>query len=280
MNTLKDFAAVANIDLKPIKAKLMHVASGEGWSQERVDAIEKEYRRFLYLMMVYPHEQTSPSVDVDIFWHYHILDTAKYAADCEQAFGYFLHHYPYVGMEGADDDALVHSRSGERMRELYESTFGEAYPGGAAYCGSTTAAADDAGATAAAAYCGAARTPAYCGATKVKRAYCGAAATETAYCGVAGAGSASACSKKPAYCGVAIASAAYCGVTSAQGAAGRMTNAKAAYCGIANNKHAYCGVANGKAAYCGIASGKAACCGVTEGPGDDVNIAAPAAAVH
>jgi hypothetical protein len=79
-------------------------------------------------MKLYPEEDTAPLVDVDTFWHYHILDTMKYARDCEQAFGYFLHHYPYVGMRGGDDEQF-RLDSGERMRELYEATFGEDYPG-------------------------------------------------------------------------------------------------------------------------------------------------------
>jgi hypothetical protein len=126
MNTNDLFKAVMQLDLEPIKKKLMHVASGEGWSLEKANAVEKEYRRFLCLMKLYPEEDTAPLVDVDTFWHYHILDTMKYARDCEQAFGYFLHHYPYVGMRG--DDEQFRLDSGERMRELYEATFGEAYP--------------------------------------------------------------------------------------------------------------------------------------------------------
>jgi hypothetical protein len=128
MNANDLFKAVMQLDLEPIKMKLMHVASGEGWSLEKANAVEKEYRRFLCLMKMYPEEDTAPLVDVDTFWHYHILDTMKYAADCEQAFGYFLHHYPYVGMRG-DDDEQFRLDSGNRMRELYEATFGEAYPG-------------------------------------------------------------------------------------------------------------------------------------------------------
>jgi hypothetical protein len=127
MKANASFTAVMELDLEPIKAKLMHAASGEGWSREKADAVEQEYRRFLCLMKMYPHEQTAPLVDVDTFWHYHILDTMKYAQDCERAFGYFLHHYPYVGMRGGDD-AQVRIDSGERMRTLYEATFGEAYP--------------------------------------------------------------------------------------------------------------------------------------------------------
>ncbi|SDC76155.1 hypothetical protein SAMN05428966_102280 [Massilia sp. PDC64] len=131
MNTNDLFKAVMQLDLEPIKMKLMHAASGEGWSLEKANAVEKEYRRFLCLMKMYPDEDTAPLVDVDTFWHYHILDTMKYAADCEQAFGYFLHHYPYVGM-GGEDDEQFRLDSGDRMRELYEATFGETYPGAAA----------------------------------------------------------------------------------------------------------------------------------------------------
>jgi len=126
MISADSFKVIADLDLEPIKVKLMHVASGEGWSLQRANAVEFEYRRFLYLMKSFPQEETAPLVDVDTFWHYHILDTLKYAVDCEQVFGYFLHHFPYIGLRGEDDEA-AHERVGERMKELYEATFGESY---------------------------------------------------------------------------------------------------------------------------------------------------------
>jgi len=122
----QDLHAIAALDLEPIKVKLMHEESGEGWTLERANAVEFEYRRFLYLMKKFPNEQTAPLVDVDTFWHYHILDTMKYAADCEAVFGHFLHHFPYIGLRG-DDDEAAHVRVGQRMQQLYEDTFGEAY---------------------------------------------------------------------------------------------------------------------------------------------------------
>jgi len=128
MNANDLFKAVTELNLDQIKMKLMHVESGEGWSLEKANAVEKEYRRFLCLMKLFPEENTAPLVDVDTFWHYHILDTMKYAADCEQVFGYFLHHYPYVGMDGTDEDEQFRLDSGNRMQALYESVFGEAYP--------------------------------------------------------------------------------------------------------------------------------------------------------
>jgi hypothetical protein len=140
MNFNLEYAAIAALDLNPIKFKLMH-KSGEGWSRAHADAVELEYRRFLFLMEKFPNEVTAPVVDVDTFWHYHILDTMKYAADCESVFGYFLHHFQYYGMRGEEDFAAL-AVAGNRMQELYEQTFGVAQfagvhdaarPDGAAY---------------------------------------------------------------------------------------------------------------------------------------------------
>jgi hypothetical protein len=200
------FNAIRELDLDPIKVKLMHVESGEGWSRDKADAVETEYRRFLYLMKAFPNEQTAPLVDVDTFWHYHILDTVKYAADCERAFGYFLHHYPYVGMRGEDDEA-VRVRSGERMRELYEATFGASYAAAAeaiAFCGIASTAPAFCGVTAAA-FCGVSTKPAFCGVTAATSAFCGVTAARPAFCGVNAA--------TPAFCGVTAVQAAFCGIT-------------------------------------------------------------------
>jgi hypothetical protein len=188
-----DFAAIAALDLDRIKTKLCHVESGEGWSRARADAVEVEYKRFLFLMKAYPTEQTVPSVEIDTFWHYHILDTVKYAADCKAAFGYFLHHDPAVGLAG-ESEAAERSRRAERMDELYAATFG-APAAAASYTGA---------ANAAAAWCGMAtsdKPKAWCGmATSVKAAaWCGMATSEkaAAWCGMATS------EKAAAWCGMA-----------------------------------------------------------------------------
>ena len=120
------YKAISELDLTAITSKLMHPKAGEGWSQDKANAIEQEYRRFLYLMKAYPDVQTAPMENVDTFWHYHILDTMKYAADCEHAFGYFVHHFPYLGLRGEDDEVAL-ADAGERMKSLYEDVFGETY---------------------------------------------------------------------------------------------------------------------------------------------------------
>jgi hypothetical protein len=117
--------AVQALDLDPIKFKLMHDESGKGWSQEHVDAVEKEYRRFLCLKKLYPDEVIVPAPDVEHFWRYHILDTLKYVVDCKELFGGFLHHDHQVTMRAADD-AQFRSEREARLRTLVEATFGVA----------------------------------------------------------------------------------------------------------------------------------------------------------
>src|SRR5688572_19376486 len=95
-------AAIQALDLEPIKFKLMDPDEGKGWSRETAEHMEGEYKKFLTLLVKYPEATIAPSKDVDAFWHGHILDTMKYAEDCERVFGYFLHHFPYFGMRGAD----------------------------------------------------------------------------------------------------------------------------------------------------------------------------------
>ena len=93
-------AAIAALDLDPIKLKLMDPEEGQGWSREYVERMEVAYKRYLTLLAKFPEETIAPTKDVDKFWHAHILDTMKYAEDCERTFGYFLHHFPYFGMRG------------------------------------------------------------------------------------------------------------------------------------------------------------------------------------
>ena len=194
MDTNDSFKAIADLNLDAIKVKLMHRESGEGWSLEKANAVEFEYRRFLILMKQFPQEETAPLMDVDTFWHYHILDTLKYAADCEQVFGYFLHHFPYIGLRGEDDEA-AHQRVGERMKQLYEQTFGEDYiRAETAYSGRAVQAAFSSAAVQATAYSGRA----------VQTAFSSAAVQATAYSGRATGAAGTAFSSAPATLAAAL----------------------------------------------------------------------------
>lgn len=243
--------AVFALDLDPIKFKLMDKKEGQGWSRAKVDAVEVEYRRFLALTAKYPDQVIAPDTDVDKFWHGHILDTMKYAEDCEHVFGYFLHHFPYFGMRDEEDAANLASAA-ENTRKLYEKEFAAgAGKDASAYCAATAAycaatakqdaayCAATAGKQAGSAYCAAAAKPdaAYCAATAGKQA-------DSAYC-------AAAAKPAAAYCAAAAgkqAESAYCAASAKQ---------EAAYCAAAAGKQAdgaYCAAA--AASYCAVVTGK------------------------
>ncbi|MEO3853527.1 hypothetical protein [Acrocarpospora sp. B8E8] len=117
-------ARVDALDLEPIAYKLMHPEPGRvGVTLAQADQLIGAYRLFLKLCGWYPRESIVPSTAVDEAWHTHILDTAKYAQDCEEVFGYFLHHFPYLGLRGADDEALSRASSA-RSGELFRLHFG------------------------------------------------------------------------------------------------------------------------------------------------------------
>jgi hypothetical protein len=122
----EDFSAIAALDLDPIKQEILRSKAAKGWTPARVSTVEQEYRRFLCLAKAFPGTVFAPIVDVDEFWHYHILNTRKYARDCQSIFGYFLHHFPYAGMRGKEDEEAL-ERAGVRTRQMYEETFAESY---------------------------------------------------------------------------------------------------------------------------------------------------------
>lgn len=115
---------INELDLEPIIVKIMDKVEGKGWSLEYAQLIEAEYRKFLLLILKYPDEAIVPPQQVDEFWHYHILDTMKYAQDCEEIFGYFVHHFPYFGMRG-EEDAKNLKDAWSKTCSLYVENFGE-----------------------------------------------------------------------------------------------------------------------------------------------------------
>lgn len=226
--------AIFALDLDPIKFKLMDKKEGHGWTREKADRLEIEYRRFLALTAKYPQEVIAPSTDVDKFWHGHILDTMKYAEDCHRIFGYFLHHFPYFGMRDAEDAANLENAAAT-TRRLYEQEFGGGKAEDAAYCARVAKPEESA-------YCarvaGAAEDSAYCArvAAPEDSAYCARVAAPTddaAYCARVAA------PQDSAYCArvaTPAEDAAYCA---------RVAEPAAAYCarvagGADSHTSAYC----------------------------------------
>lgn len=117
---------VQSINLENVKHKLQlpKEQEGEGWSLEKCEEAEKEYKRFLTLIKIYPDTVFVPNKLMDEMWHRHILDTAAYRKDCQQVFGVFLDHYPYYGLNGKEDKANL-DQDFLRTKVLYALQFGE-----------------------------------------------------------------------------------------------------------------------------------------------------------
>lgn len=120
---------IQELDLNMIKLKLMDPDEGRGWDAELCELLLLEYRRFLALARRYPDRTVVPSRLLDQVWHAHILDTQNYALDCNRIFGYFLHHYPYLGMgQSASNDRQALLHAAEETLQLYRCHFGEPPP--------------------------------------------------------------------------------------------------------------------------------------------------------
>ena len=231
-------AAIQALDLEPIKFKLMDTEEGQGWPREYVEQMAIAYKRFLTLSVKYPEETIAPSKDVDKFWHGHILDTMKYAEDCQNVFGYFVHHFPYFGMRGEEDAANL-AEAGKATNRLYEKEFGETLPSHASMCSVAVTKND-------VAMCSVAK-PAMCSVAVTK--------DSAAMCSVA----------KPAMCSVAVTkdSAAMCSVAKPAMCSVAVTKDDVAMCSVAKPAMCSVAVANDEAAMCSVAiQSKPAMCSV------------------
>lgn len=117
---------IQNINLDPIRFNLANRDEGEGsWEVKKIDEVETHYRQFLFLTQVAESScSLVPSLEIDQFWHTHILDTSKYMEDCQNAFGCYLHHFPYFRVsdkKGQSD--LMKAFLGTAL--LFEEFFGE-----------------------------------------------------------------------------------------------------------------------------------------------------------
>jgi hypothetical protein len=134
-----------DLDLTSVREAMVEK---HGWGVDRAREAQREYVRFLTLLqmkpgfMLIPWFDSKGRDDLDQFWHQHILDTAKYAADCNTLFGQMIHHNPHV-LKGSEQE----SDAAEKTRRLYTRTFKSGFYGDLAnpadYSGSACGTATD-----------------------------------------------------------------------------------------------------------------------------------------
>lgn len=119
----KFIGKLIQLDLQPIAYRLIH-SNEEKWDIQQTNQAISSYLMFLLLVYLYPNSELVPNQEIDRVWHYHILDTMKYAEDCEMLFGRFIHHFPYFGKRGQKDRHNLQTAF-EQTQVLFEEHFGK-----------------------------------------------------------------------------------------------------------------------------------------------------------
>jgi hypothetical protein len=83
-----------NIDL--IVKQLRTKPRFADWTENRFALALAEYKNFLQFCKAHPDKTMGFSDDMDEIWHQHILNTEKYADDCNHFFGFYFHHRPHL----------------------------------------------------------------------------------------------------------------------------------------------------------------------------------------
>lgn len=105
---------IQELNLTSVIARLQRETS---LSAEVLTQAETQYRQFLQLCR--DDTGTVPTELADKVWHTHILDTRKYAADCEALFGQFMHHTPHSQITPALEAAAL------KTQKVWAEKFGE-----------------------------------------------------------------------------------------------------------------------------------------------------------
>lgn len=118
--------ARAYIDSIDFSMVINKIVKTKGWKKADVLKICEYYKHFLFLNKKYSGENEAlpPSLEIDEFWHTHILDTKKYHKDCEKIFGHYMHHYPYFGIDGETTTRDL-DNAFEKTQELHYKEYGD-----------------------------------------------------------------------------------------------------------------------------------------------------------
>jgi hypothetical protein len=122
--SLLSLTPLVEVDLSSIFFKMKSEHEMLGGELIDYDVADHVYRQFLTLRQRHPSATLVPSAMIDMVWHYHILDTRKYIADCDRLFGGYLHHDPYFGLNG-DEDRKANENAWEQTKALWQQEFDE-----------------------------------------------------------------------------------------------------------------------------------------------------------
>ncbi|MUG94105.1 hypothetical protein F7734_17585 [Scytonema sp. UIC 10036] len=112
------------LDLQPVAKKLMCCDRGHGWTAQQTELAISLYKMFLCLHFLFPDTELIPTKEIDEVWHTHILlNTDRYIQDCQELYGYILHHYSPVN-ENLEVQHQHYATARAVTKTLFEKLFG------------------------------------------------------------------------------------------------------------------------------------------------------------
>lgn len=114
---------ISSIDLSPVIKRMVKI---HHWTQQEALLSADQYKNFLFLKKKYGNKYSlPPSIDIDEIWHNHILNTKKYAEDCNIIFGEYLHHTPHHGENEEISQQELESLFENETQALHFQEFGD-----------------------------------------------------------------------------------------------------------------------------------------------------------
>jgi hypothetical protein len=105
------------IDALDLTSIVQGTRKGQGWNAQEAKDADLWYRRFLKMCIVNGKKPVAAlSSDADKVWHYHILDTPRYQADCKSLFGRYLNHQPITGRRTAAQTKAIKDTNAMSIR--------------------------------------------------------------------------------------------------------------------------------------------------------------------
>jgi hypothetical protein len=110
---------IENYDLSFVHEKL---ATENKLAGEDLQKIEREFKRFLNLVLSEKGPLAVIDRRVDEFWHSFILFTPQYQQFCERVMGFFVHHQPRTTKTPVPEGAI------KNFVDAYQRRYGELDP--------------------------------------------------------------------------------------------------------------------------------------------------------
>ena len=110
---------VKDYEFTPATLQTFQKLSGINPDSEKGKSIQKALKQYYMLHVSKDSDDLigMPSQEIDHLWHAHILDTQEYHSFCEKAFGYYLHHIPFVKGQDTEKERKANKELVQRAQE-------------------------------------------------------------------------------------------------------------------------------------------------------------------